>query len=162
MTDTQIVISVLTGIALFIYIGLHLQAVPDIRTYMELYDLMNNDQYKFAPQTSRSAIFRRYVYDRTTGTNIPIGDHIIFFPDGDIKLNDNLYIWKSTMVGNLIRWYYHRKFSKLKDEKIREYNIREAFRRAGENRESVLYDRYMRQYSGTTTEYKIDFKFLRG
>lgn len=162
MTDTTIVIEILTGIALFIYIGLQLQATPDIKRYQELYDLMNGDHYKFTPQTSRSAIFRRYVYDRTTGTNIPIGDHIIFFPDGDIKLNDNLYIWKSTMVGNLIRWYYHRKFSKLKDEKIREYNIREAFRRAGENRESFLYERYMRQHEGTATEYKIDFKFLRG
>ncbi len=155
MSDTQIVISILTGIALFIYVGLHLQAIPDIRRYEELYDLMNGDHYKFAPQTSRSAIFRRYVYHRTTGTNIPSGDHIIFFPDGDIKLNDNLYIWKSTMVGNLIRWYYHRKFSKLKDEKIREYNIREAFRRAGENRESELYKRYIRQQN-------LDFKFLRG
>ena len=155
MTDTQIVISVLTGIAFFIYGGLHLQAIPDIERYQQLYKLMADEVYKFEPHAGHSAIFRRYVYDRTTGTNIPISDCIIFFPDGDIKLNDNLYIWKSTMVGNLIRWYYHRKFSKLKDEKIREYNIREAFRRAGENRESELYKRYMRQQN-------LNFKFLRG
>jgi hypothetical protein len=151
--DSTIVIEILTGISLFIYIGLQLQALPDIIRYQELYDLMNNDQYRFQPQTSRSAIFRRYDYSRTTGTNIPVGDHIIFFPDGDIKLNDNLYIWKSTMVGNLIRWYYYRKFIKLKDEKIDLYNWREMRERYSQLR----HDAFMQQHQN-----KSSFKFLRG
>jgi len=162
MADTTIVIEILTGIFLFIYIGLHLEAIHDVKKYREIYDLLNRDVYKFEPNVSNSSIFRRYVYDRTTMESRPIGDCVIFFPDGDIKLNDNLYIWKSTMFANLFRWYYLRKFNNLKDEKIREYNIRESFRRSRESLQSHLYERYMRDYGGTTTQSKSDFKFLRG
>ena len=34
---------------MFIYIGLQLQAIPDIARYKELYKLMNRDVYKFEP-----------------------------------------------------------------------------------------------------------------
>ena len=154
MSDVQIVISILTGIALFIYIGFQLQAIPDIRRYQELYKLMADEVYKFEPHAGHSAIFRRYAYDRTTGTSRPVSDSIIFFPDGDIKLNDNLYIWKSTMVGNMIRWYYHRKFNKLKDEKIDVYNWREMRERYSQLR----HDAYMRPFRAE--ELKKEFKFL--
>jgi hypothetical protein len=152
MNDIQIVLSVLTGIALFIYIGLHLQALPYIRTYNELYNLMVNNTYRYQPNTSNSSIFRRYVYDRTLMVHRPISDHIIFFPDGDIKLNDNLYIWKSTMVGNLIRWYYHRKFCRLKDKLISDYNFNQAYRRMSS------YDG--RRHYFVKNENKLNFKFF--
>ena len=155
--DSTIVVEIMTGIALFIYIGLQLQAIPDIARYKELYKLMNRDVYKFEPHAGHSAIFRKYDYDIDRVEFGPVSECIIFFPDGDIKLNDNLYIWKSTMVGNLIRWYYHRKFIKLKDEKIDIYNWRELRERYSQQR----YDDYVRQYGGTTTQ-APQFKFFRG
>ena len=94
--DSTIVVEILTGIALFIYIGLQLQAIPDIARYKELYKLMNRDVYKFEPHAGHNAIFRRYDYDIRRVEFIPLGDHIIFFPDGDIQLDENLYIHKST------------------------------------------------------------------
>jgi hypothetical protein len=151
--DSTIVIEILTGIALFIYIGLQLQAIPDIARYKELYKLMNRDVYKFEPQTSRSAIFRKYDYDIRRLEFYPIGDHIIFFPDGDIKLDENLYIHKSTRYGNLFSWYYYNKFCKLRDEKIDIHNWREMRERYSQLR----HNDYMGQHQN-----KSSFKFLRG
>jgi hypothetical protein len=53
---------------------------------------------------------------------------------------------------SLVSWYYWRKFQKLKDDTIREYNIREGQRRRAQN----LFD------GRSKLQNKLDFKFLRG
>ena len=151
----QLTIIIITGIALFIYIGIHLETIPNLIKYKKLLRLLADDTYRYQPNISNSIIFRKFVYNRTSGTNIPISDHIIFFPNGDIKLNENLYIWKSTRYGNLFKWYYHRKFCKMKDEKIDVYNWREMRERNAQH----LHNAYIQQFKNKKN---LDFKFLIG
>jgi len=155
MTNMQIVMLVLTSVFLFIFIGLHLSALPDVQKYMEIYDLMDRDVYKFEPHAGHSSRFRLYDYSIVRSEFYPSDACIIFFPDGDIKLNDNLYIWKSTMYGNIFRWYYHRKFCKLRDAKIDLYNWREMRERNAQH----LHNAYIQQFKNKN---KLSFKFLRG
>jgi hypothetical protein len=53
---------------------------------------------------------------------------------------------------SLYVWYYWRKFQRLKDDTIREYNFMQAHSRMSRDH----YERYMKQQN------KLDFKFLRG
>ena len=153
--DSTIVVEIITGIAFFIYGGLHLQSIPDFQKYREIYKLMNRDVYKFEPHAGHSSLFRLYDYDIRRVEFIPLGNHIIFFPDGDIKLDENLYIHKSTRRGNLFRWYYYNKFCKLRDEKIDIHNWRELRERYSQLR----HDAYLGQHKNQN---KSSFKFLRG
>ncbi len=155
MTDTQIVTLILTGIFLFIYIGFHIPTIQDIEKYKKYYNELGRGVYKFEPNVGHSAYFYLHTYDINRLEFTRTGINIIFFPDGDIKLNDNLYLHKSLLLGNLIKWYWFRKFHRLKDDLISEYNIREMFRTRAEMIDSSHYERYMKQQN-------LNFKFFRG
>ena len=107
--------------------------------------------YKYEPNVGQSHYFYLYSYDIHTLTFTRTDVDIIFFLDGDIKLTENLYIHKSHLFMSLYSWYYYRKFHKLKNVLIRNYE-----------RESEVREAYIRASELRKKQKKLDFKFLRG
>ena len=151
MTDAQIVISVIFAVVFFVILIFNVVSYPNVDLYKKKYDELKRGVYKYEPN-HQSHYFYLYSYDINTLTFTRTDVNIIFFLDGDIKLTDNLYIHKSHLFMSLVSWYYWRKFQKLKDDTIREYNIREGQRRRAQN----LFD------GRSKLQNKLDFKFLRG
>lgn len=155
MTDAQLVILILFGIFLFIIVGMNFSSIHSYKIYRKKYKELEHGVYKFEPNVGHQCYFYLYHYDINTHTRSRTDINMIFFPDGDIKLDDNVYLFKWQTWTSFVHWYYYRKFNKLKDKLISDYNFREAYRRLSENSESRLYERYMRQH-------RLDFKFFRG
>ena len=152
MTDAQIVISILSGIIFFLYLVNNLLSLSNVELYMKKYDELKRGVYKYEPNLGlQSHYFYLYSYDITTLTFTRTDVNIIFFLDGDIKLTDNLYIHKSHLFMSLVSWYYWKKFQKLKDELIVNYerglDVRQIYDRAVELERK---------------KNKLEFKFLRG
>jgi hypothetical protein len=151
MTDTQSVISILGCVFLLIYVIMNLSYVSDHELYKKKYNELERGVYKYEPNVGQSHYFYLYSYDIHTLTFTRTDVDIIFFLDGDIKLTDNLYIHKNHLFMSLFSWYYYRKFHKLKNVLIRNYEreieVREAYIIASELRKK---------------QNKLDFKFLRG
>ena len=149
MSDTQTVISILGCVFLLIYVIMNLSYITDHETYKKKYNELERGVYKYEPNHGQSHFFYLYSYDINTLTFTRTDVGIIFFLDGDIKLTDNLYIHKSHLFMSLYAWYYWRKFHKLKDKLIRNYErdteVREAYIRASELRKK---------------QKKLEFKFL--
>jgi len=149
MSDTQTVISILGCVFLLIYVIMNLSYITDHETYKKKYDELERGVYRYEPNHGQSHFFYLYSYDINTLTFTRTDVGIIFFLDGDIKLTDNLYIHKSHLFMSLYAWYYWRKFHKLKDKLIRNYErdteVREAYIRASELRKK---------------QKKLEFKFL--
>lgn len=153
MTEAQIVISVIFAVIFFVILIFNVVSYPNVKLYKKKYDELERGVYKYEPaEHTESNYFYLYSYDITTLTFTRTDVSIIFFLDGDIKLTDNLYIHKSHLFLSLVSWYYWRKFQKLKDDTIREYNIREGQRRRAQN----IFD------ERSKLQNKLDFKFLRG
>ena len=152
MTDAQIVISVIFAVVFFVILIFNVVSYPNVELYKKKYDELERGVYKYEPSHGQSHYFYLYSYDINTLTFTRTDVDIIFFLDGDIKLTNNLYIHKSHLFMSLVSWYYWRKFQKLKDDTIREYNIREGQRRRAQN----IFD------ERSKLQNKLDFKFLRG
>jgi hypothetical protein len=151
MTDTQSVISILGCVFLLIYVIMNLSYVSDHGLYKKKYDELERGVYKYEPNVGQSHYFYLYSYDIHTLTFTRTDVDIIFFLDGDIKLTDNLYIHKNHLFMSLYSWYYYRKFHKLKNVLIRNYE-----------RESEVREAYIRASELRKKQNKLDFKFLRG
>jgi hypothetical protein len=151
MTDTQSVISILGCVFLLIYVIMNLSYISDHGLYKKKYDELERGVYKYEPNVGQSHYFYLYSYDIHTLTFTRTDVDIIFFLDGDIKLTDNLYIHKSHLFMSLYSWYYYRKFHKLKNVLIRNYE-----------RESEVREAYIRASELRKKQKKLDFKFLRG
>ena len=151
MTDTQSVISILGCVFLLIYVIMNLSYVGDHGLYKKKYNELERGVYKYEPNVGQSHYFYLYSYDIHTLTFTRTDVDIIFFLDGDIKLTDNLYIHKSHLFMSLYGWYYWRKFQKLKNVLIRNYE-----------RESEVREAYIRASELRKKQKKLDFKFLRG
>ena len=153
MTNALIVISIIFAVVFFVILIFNVVSYPNVELYKKKYDELERGVYKYEPTVGGYQIyFYLYNYDIHTLTFNRTGVNIIFFPDGDIKLTDNLYIHKSHLFMSLVSWYYWRKFQRLKDDTIREYNIREGQRRRAQN----LFD------ERSKLQNKLDFKFFRG
>ena len=153
MTNALIVISIFFAVVFFVILIFNVVSYPNVELYKKKYDELERGVYKYEPTPGlQSHYFYLYSYDINTLTFTRTGVNIIFFPDGDIKLTDNLYIHKYHLFMSLVSWYYWRKFQKLKDDTIREYNIREGQRRRAQN----LFD------ERSKLQNKLDFKFFRG
>jgi len=151
MTDALIVISGFFALVFFAIIIFNVVSYPNVELYKKKYDELKRGVYKFEPNVGHSSYFYLYSYDIATVTFIRTGVNIIFFLDGDIKLTDNLYIHKSHLFMSFVSWYYWRKFQKLKDELIVNYerglDVRQIYDRAVELERK---------------KNKLEFKFLRG
>ncbi len=152
MTDALIVISIFFAVVFFVILIFNVVSYPNVELYKKKYDELERGVYKYEPRVGHQIYFYLYSYDINTLTFTRTGVNIIFFPDGDIKLTDNLYIHKSHLFMSLVSWYYWRKFQKLKDELIDLYNYRNQRGRY----EQSHHERYMKQKN------KLDFKFFRG
>ena len=153
MTDAQIVISVIFAVIFSVILLFNVVSYPNVELYKKKYDELERGVYKYEPTPGlQSHYFYLYSYDINTLTFTRTDVDIIFFLDGDIKLTNNLYIHKSHLFMSLVSWYYWRKFQRLKDDIVREYNFRQAHDRMSRNH----YERYMKQQN------KLDFKFFRG
>jgi hypothetical protein len=130
---------------------MNLSYVSDHGLYKKKYDELERGVYKYEPNVGQSHYFYLYSYDIHTLTFTRTDVDIIFFLDGDIKLTDNLYIHKSHLFMSLYSWYYYRKFHKLKNVLIRNYE-----------RESEVREAYIRASELRKKQKKLDFKFLRG
>jgi len=151
MTDAQIVISILSGIIFFVILISNVVSYPNVDLYKKKYDELKRGVYKYEPDYGESHYFYLYIYDINTVTFTKTNVYILFFRDGDIKLTDNLYIHKSHLFMSIVSWYYWRKFQKLKDELIVNYerglDVRQIYNRAVELERK---------------KNKLEFKFLRG
>ena len=151
MTNALIVISIFFAVVFFVILIFNVVSYPNVELYKKKYDELKRGVYKYEPN-HQSHYFYLYSYDINNLTFTRTDVNIIFFLDGDIKLTNNLYIHKYHLFMSLVSWYYWRKFQKLKDDTIREYNIREGQRRRAQN----LFD------ERSKLQNKLDFKFLRG
>jgi hypothetical protein len=151
MTDAQIVISGFFALVFFAILIFNVVSYPNVGLYKKKYDELKRGVYKFEPSVGHSEYFYLYSYDINTLTFTRTDVSIIFFLDGDIKLTDNLYIHKSHLFMSLVSWYYWRKFQKLKDELIVNYerglDVRQIYNRAVELERK---------------KNNLEFKFLRG
>ena len=152
MTDVQLVISVIFAVIFFVILIFNVVSYPNVGLYKKKYDELKRGVYKYQPtEHSESNYFYLYSYDITTLTFTRTDVNIIFFLDGDIKLTDNLYIHKSHLFMSFVKWYHWRKFQKLKDELIVNYerglDVRQIYNRAVELERK---------------RNKLEFKFLRG
>ena len=151
MTDAQIVISVIFAVIFFVILIFNVVSYPNVKLYKKKYDELERGVYKYQPDHGQSRYFYLYSYDINTLTFTRTDVNIIFFVDGDIKLTDNLYIHKSHLFMSLISWYYWRKFQKLNDELVVNYerglDVRQIYNRAVELERK---------------RNKLEFKFLRG
>lgn len=158
MTDAQIVISVIFAVIFSVILLFNVVSYPNVELYKKKYDELERGVYKYEPTPGlQSHYFYLYSYDINTLTFTRTDVNIIFFPDGDIKLTDNLYIHKSLLFMSLVSWYYWRKFQKLKDTLIRDYeydnHFRESYRRICE---ATGLDVYVKKQNISP------FKFFRG
>jgi hypothetical protein len=128
MSDAQIVISVIFAVIFFVILIFNVVSYPNVKLYKKKYDELKRGVYKFEPSVGHSAYFYLYSYDINTLTFTRTDVSIIFFLDGDIKLTDNLYIHKSHLFMSLVSWYYWRKFQRLKDTLVRDYEYENRFR----------------------------------
>jgi len=152
MTDAQIVISGFFALVFFAILIFNVVSYPNVKLYKKKYDELKRGVYKYEPNPSlQSHYFYLYSYDINTVTFTKTNVYILFFRDGDIKLTDNLYIHKSHLFMSIVSWYYWRKFQKLKDELIVNYerglDVRQIYNRAVELERK---------------KNNLEFKFLRG
>ena len=147
---TELILKVLLALVMSIGIILlvwHISMLRILKKYRELYRALERGIYKYDGSVMDQIYFKKFDYHLN-----PTNGEIIFFNDGSIKLEENLYIHKSLILFHLAGWYYYRKFQRLKDDAIREYNFRLAHDRMSRDH----HERYMKQQN------KLDFKFLRG
>jgi hypothetical protein len=158
MTDAQIVISLIFAVIFFVILIFNVVSYPNVKLYKKKYDELKRGVYKYQPNHSQSRYFYLYSYDINTLTFTRTDVDIIFFLDGGIKLTNNLYIHKNHWFMSLVSWYYWRKFQKLKDELVRDYeynhHFSETFRRMSDTSRDL--NVYIKKQS------KLDFKFFRG
>jgi hypothetical protein len=152
MTNALIVISIIFAVVFFVILIFNVVSYPNVELYKKKYDELGRGVYKYEPNNGQSNYFYLYSYDITTVTFTRTDVNIIFFLDGDIKLTDNLYIHKSHLFMSLVSWYYWKKFQKLKDRLIRNYQ-RDEYRRI---RDVRGLDVYVKKQNIST------FKFFRG
>lgn len=153
MNDAQLAITIFAVIFLFIYIVFNFSYIGDHELYKKKYQEMQRGIYKFEPNRGSELIyFNLYSYNINTLEFQRTDCDIVFFPDGDIKLTENLYIHKNHLFMSLYSWYYWGKFQRLKNELIQQHN----FRSVRNLYEQSHHERYMKQ------QIKKDFKFLRG
>jgi hypothetical protein len=152
MTDAQLVILVIFAVIFFVILIFNVVSYPNVELYKKKYDELERGVYKYELTPHfHNTYFYLYNYDINTLTFTRTNVDIVFFTDGDIKLTDNLYIHKSHLFMSLVSWYYWRKFKKLKDELIVNYerglDVRQIYNRAVELERK---------------RNKLEFKFLRG
>jgi hypothetical protein len=153
MSDVQIVISILFGIIFFLYLVNNLISLSNVELYIKKYNELQRRVYKYEPSPGlQSHYFYLYSYDINTVTFTKTDFAIIFFIDGAIKLTENNYIHYWQIWWSLPTWYYWRKFQRLKDDTIKEHNIREGQRRRAQN----LFD------ERSKLQNNLNFKFFRG
>ena len=153
MTDVQITILIIFAVVFFVILIFNVVSYPNVELYKKKYDELKRGVYKYEPTHGlQSHYFYLHSYNINTLTFTRTDVDIIFFPDGDIKLTDNLYIHKSHLFMSLVSWYYWRKFQKLKDELIDMYNYRNQRGRYEQSHR----ERYVKQQNISS------FKFFRG
>ena len=153
MTDVQITILIIFAVVFFVILIFNVVSYPNVELYKKKYDELERGVYKYEPAPGPQSIyFYLFSYDINTLTFTRTDVNIIFFPDGDIKLTNNLYIHKSNLFMSLVSWYYWRKFQKLKDELIDMYNYRNQRGRYEQSHR----ERYVKQQNISS------FKFFRG
>ena len=112
--------------------------------------------YKVAKEFRRGDYkYHTKLFDQITFRRIDDREEIIFFPDGSIKVMNDVYIHKSMLWLSIFSMYYYWKFHKLKDRDIKEHTIREQYRQIVIDREGRRYDVYIKKHNPS-------FKFFRG
>jgi hypothetical protein len=155
MTDGQIIISILSAIFLLIIVVINFTSLQVCKMYKKKYSELERGVYKFEPSVGHQCYFYLHSYDINSVSFTRTNVNIIFFPDGDIKLSENVYIHKWQIWTSFVIWYYYRKFHKLKDKLISDYNFSQAYRRMSENRDGNYQNIYIKKHNSP-------FKFLRG
>jgi hypothetical protein len=128
-----------------VYLLLNLMNLSDVKCFYKVSKELWKGDYKYHGKLIDQIIFRR-IDDR---------EEMIFFPDGSIKVMDDVYIHKSMLWMSVFSVYYYWKFNRLKDSIIREHTISEQFRQIRIDREERMYNVYVKKHNSP-------FKFFRG
>lgn len=128
-----------------VIIILNFSNIGDVKWFHKVSNELKRGDYKYNGKLIDQIVFRR-VDDR---------EEMIFFPDGSIRVMDDVYIHKSMVWMSVFSMYYYWKFHRLKDREIKEHTIREQYRQIVIDREGRRYDVYIKKHDSP-------FKFFRG
>lgn len=127
-----------------VIIILNASNIGDVKWFYKVAKELKRGDYKYHTNFINQITFRR-IDDR---------EEIIFFPDGSIKVMDDVYIHKSMLWMSVFSMYYYWKFHKSKKYYVNQHNAMEEYRRMNLQREGRQYDVYIKRHNS--------FKFLRG
>ena len=131
-----------------VIIILNASNIGDVKWFYKVAKELKRGDYKYHTNFINQITFRR-IDDR---------EEIIFFPDGSIKVMDDVYIHKGMVWMSVFSMYYYWKFHKLKDEAIQRYRInmiRDEFNQIRTNRTDNYQNIYVKKHNSS-------FKFFRG
>lgn len=112
--------------------------------------------YKVAKEFRRGDYkYHAKLFDQITFRRIDDREEIIFFPDGSIKVMNDVYIHKSMVWMSVFNMYYYWEFHKSKEFYVNQHKAMEEYRRINLQREGRQYDVYIKKHDSS-------FKFLRG
>jgi hypothetical protein len=157
MTFIFTILAAIFGVLLFLIILFNVMVTPYNKKYKGKYKSFIDGLYSYDRKLGDQTYFKKNSYRPENPEYDYSHREIIFWDNGDIKLEKNLYIHKSLLAFNLYGWYYWKKFQKAKEKIVQHHDDTWELR---ERAERLHYERYMQLYSGTTT--KAPFKFLRG
>ncbi len=128
-----------------VYLLLNFMNLSDIKLFYKVAKELRRGDYKYHAKLMGQITFRR-IDDR---------EEIIFFPDGSIKVMNDVYIHKSMVWMSVFNMYYYWEFHKSKEFYVNQHKAMEEYRRINLQREGRQYDVYIKKHNSS-------FKFFRG
>jgi hypothetical protein len=128
-----------------VYLLLNLMNLSDIKWFYKVNKELRQGDYKYHTKLMDQIVFRR-IDDR---------EEIIFFPDGSVRVMNDVYIHKSMLWMSVFNMYYYWQFHKSKEFYVNQNKAMEEYRRINLQREGRQYDVYIKKHNPS-------FKFFRG
>jgi hypothetical protein len=117
----------------------------DIKLFYKVAKELRRGDYKYHAKLMGQITFRR-IDDR---------EEIIFFPDGSIKVMNDVYIHKSMVWMSVFNMYYYWELHKSKEYYVNQHKAMEEYRQMTLQREERQYNVYIKKHNSS-------FKFFRG
>ncbi len=128
-----------------VYLLLNLMNLSDIKLFYKVAKELRRGDYKYHAKLMGQITFRR-IDDR---------EEIIFFPDGSIKVMNDVYIHKSMVWMSVFNMYYYWELHKSKEYYVNQHKAMEEYRQMTLQREERQYNVYIKKHNSS-------FKFFRG
>ena len=119
--------------------------IGDVKWFYKVNKELRRGDYRYHTKLMDQIVFRR-IDDR---------EEIIFFPDGSVRVMNDVYIHKSMLWMSVFNMYYYWQFHKSKEFYVNQHKATEEYRRINLQREGRQYDVYIKKHNSS-------FKFFRG